>query len=260
MWHKLKSNSIKAGLGAFAFGIANLILQIELTPEGVHMTWLSPSGISISALFALGAYLIISSIFGHELSFSEKETIVKQRQENLPLLRNSIDAILKREGELAFEIGKRPVQSFFDEYLKINKDYKRYRRLLKLHKSEEQTKHKIAILLSIAKFFFPKAICLNDTCKDDEHMAKLEAEKNIYYHRNNDKKLSSIIDQLLYAATKYRSILAFAELATNNKLPYTSVKKYARFEEKPKILEGFMTRSYKAMNDRMELLMRGGDL
>jgi hypothetical protein len=91
-------------------------------------------------------------------------------------------------------------------------------------------------------------------------MGELVAEKEIHYHRNNDKKLSAKIDDLLAAAAEYHSALAFTELATNNQLSYTSVRKYAVFEERPEILKGFMTRAYKAVNDRMGFLMRGGDL
>lgn len=221
----------------------------------------SPLGILSILLAVGGVFLIIWNFFRPELSFVGKEAIVKQRLENLPLLRSNIDAILKRQKELALELGKRPLQSFFDEYLKISKQYKTYRKLLNVyHTSTDTTKHKVAIFISIRAFFCEKTVCLTNVCKSDDHMTKLKAEKDIYYHRNSDKKLSGIIDGLLHAATKYHSVLAFAELATHNDLAYTSAQKYANFEEKPNILKGFMARAYKAMNDRMELLMRGGDL
>lgn len=260
MWNRLKSNSVKAGLGAFALAIANLILQIKLTPEGGRMTWLSPSGISIIILFVLGGYLVLSSVFGHESSFAEKEAVVKQRQENLPLLRSSIDGIIKRQGELALEMGKIPLQRFFDEYLRTSRQYKLYRKLLTYHTSDNVTKHKVATLATMGNFFVTKPICFNNAARDDEQVTSLVAEKDIYYHRNNDRILSGRIDDLLLAATRYHSTLAFTELATNNQLSYTSLQKYVTFEEKPEILKGFMRRAYKTMNDRMEFLMRGGDL
>lgn len=258
---QLKSNSVKAGLGAFAFGIANLILQIKLTPEGVHMMWFSPPGISIIVLFALGTYLILSSIWTRELSFPEKKAIEQQRQKDLPLLRASIDAILTRQQQLAFQIARMPLDSFFDKYLQINRDYRRYRQWLhSLHGADEQTQHKMAVLLSIARFFFPKTICLNDICRDDDLMSKLDAEKAIYYHRNTDRKLSRIIDQLLDDATKYHSVLALAELATHSGIQYKDVKHHSVFQERPRILKRFVARAYKAMNNRIDLLMRGEDL
>jgi len=228
----------------------------------MQLEWLrSPLGILAILLAGGGIFLIVWNFFRRELSYPDKEAIVKQRNENLPLLRRSIDAILKRQRELALELGKSSLQDFFDEYLKTSKQYKVYRKLLNAyHTSEKVTKHKVAIIISMRAFFCEKTICLNNVCKYDDHMDKLKAEKDIYYHRNNDKKLSSIIDNLLHAAKKHHSILAFAELATNNKLSYTSAKKYAAFDEKPEILKRFVTRAYKAMNGRMELLRRGEDL
>ena len=187
--------------------------------------------------------------------------MVKQRREDLPLLRDSVDAVLKKQKEIALELGKTPLQTLFDEYLKKSREYKLYRKLLnKYHTSDKVTKHKVATLVAIGKFFFVKSICLNNACRDDEDIERLIAEKDIYYHRNNDKALSRTVDQLLFAAAKYHSALAFGELATNNQLAYTSAIKYARFEEKPEILKGFMAREYKKMNDRMNFLIRGEDL
>lgn len=261
MWSKLKSKEAIVGLGALVWGVASVTVQLLLVPEGVQMMWLSPLGIFTIAMFILGTFLIFWGIFKHELSYADKQAIVKQRQENLSLLRNSIDSILKRQKELAIEIGKQPIQAFFDEYLKKSREYKMYRKLLNTyHTSDKVTKHKVATLVTIGKFFFVKTICLNNACRDDKDMGGLMAEKDIYYHRNNDKALSNIIDQLLFAARKYHSALAFGELATNNQLAYTSAIKYARFEEKPEILKGFMARDYKKTNDRMNLLMRGEDL
>jgi hypothetical protein len=68
----------------------------------------SPLGILFILLGGGGVFLIIWNFFRRESSFADKEAIVKQRQENLPLLRNSIDAIIDRQRELAFKLGKRP--------------------------------------------------------------------------------------------------------------------------------------------------------
>jgi hypothetical protein len=262
MRKRLQSKCGIAGIAALLISGASFIAQYKLEGWTMQLENLgSPLGILFILLGGGGVFLIIWNFFRRESSFADKEAIVKQRQENLPLLRNSIDAIIERQRELAFKLGKRPLQTFFDEYLKISKEYKMYRKLLKTyHTSDEVTKHKVAILIAISRFFFVKTICLNNVCRDGEDMAKLMAEKDIYYHRNNDKALSSTIDQLLFAVTKYHSLLALGELATNNQLAYTSAKKFARFEEKPEILKGFMTRDYKKMNDRINFLMRGEDL
>ena len=222
----------------------------------------SPLGIISILLAGGGVFLIIWNFFRPELSFADKEAIVKQRHEDLPLLRRNIDAILKRQKELALEIGKTPLDSFFNEYLQINEDYKRHKKILRslYKKDDEQTIHKKAIFRSIAKFFFPKTIHLNNVCLDDRHMSQLNAERDIYYHRNNDKKLSGIIDDLLDTATKYHSILSFAGLATHSGLHYKSVKYYAVFQERPKLLKREMTRLHKKMNGRIDLLTRGEDL
>ena len=261
MWNALKSKEAIVGLGALVWGIASVTVQLLLVPEGVQMMWLSPLGVFTIAMFILGTFLIFWGIFKHGLSYADKQAIVQQRQENLPLLRNSIDAVLRRQKELALRIGRQPLQAFFEEYLKSNREYKVYRKLLdEYHTSDNVTKHKVATLLAIGKFFFVKSICLNNACRDDKDMEALLAEKDTYYHRNNDKVLSKSIDRLLFAAAKYHSALAYGELATNNQLAYTSATKYARFEEKPEILKGFMVGNYKNMNDRMNLLTRGEDL
>lgn len=262
MRKRLQSKCGVAGIAALLISGASFIAQYKMEGWTMQLEWLrSPLGILSILLAGGGLFLIVWNFFRPELGFADKEAIVKQRHEDLPLLRSSIDTILKRQKELALELGKRPLQSFFDEYLMKNKQYKTYRKLLNaLHTSDKVTKHKVAILLSMRAFFCEKTICLNKVCKDDGQMTKLRAEKDIYYHRNNDKKLSSIIDNLLYAAMKYHSTLSFAELATNNELSYTSAKKYAAFEEKPDIVRGFMARAYKSMNDRIELLKRGEDL
>lgn len=254
---------ITAIAGILAYIVAILVLFIPFQGEQAMslINWHSPLGIVVIAFFVASVVLYGIACFKRELHYPDKEKAVNQRREDLPLLRNSIDAIITRQKELTLEIGKVPIESFFNEYLKIDKDYKRYRRLLNaLHKSDEQTKHKLAILLSMTKYFYPKAIHLNNASRDDGKMSELNTEKDIYYRRNNDKKLSSNIDELLTRATQYHSILALTELATNNELSYRSVKNYAVFEEKPKRLEGLMTKAYKAMNDRMGLLMRGDDL
>lgn len=251
-----------AGIAAILLSGASFLAQYILEGWTMQVEHLgTPLGVLFILLAAGGVSLIIWNFFRRDLGFADKQAMVNQRQENLPLLRDSIDSALKRQREIALELGKIPLQAFFDEYLKKSKEYKMYRKLLNAcHTSDKVTKHKVSILATMGMFFFGKPICLNNACRDDKGMAELMAEKDIYYHRNNDKALSNIIDQLLFAATKYHSALAWAELATNNKLAYTSAKKYARFEEKPEILRGFMARDYKKMNDRMNFLMRGEDL
>lgn len=261
MASKLKSREAIVGFGALVWGIASVTLQLLSVPEGVRVMWASPLGIFTIGMFGLGTLLILWGIFKHETGFSEKETIVKQRQENLPLLCSSVDSILKRQREVALEIGKIPLQVFFENYLQKSKHYRVFRKLLNaLHKSDAATKHKVATLIALRSFFFDKPVCLTGACNNDDDMARLRADMAIYYHRNNDRKLSSIIDQLLYAATKYHSALAWGVLTMNNELSYTSAQKYAVLEEKPEILKGFLSRAYKAMNERMAFLMRGGDL
>jgi len=262
MWKHLRSKCGFAGIAALLISGASFIAQYKLEGWTMQLEWLqSPLGILAILLAGGGIFLIVWNFFRRELSYPDKEAKVKQRNEDLPLLRDSIDAILKRQKELAFEIGKIPLQSFYDEYLQKSKEYKAYRKLLiTFHASDKTTKHKVAILVSMVPFFIYKTICLNNACRDDELMAKLMAENGIHYHRNNDKKLSGDIDNLLRAATRYHSALAFTELATNNQISYTSVKRYARFEAEPERFKGFMTRDYKGMNNRMALLMRGEDL
>ena len=259
-WDKTRIATIA---GLLAYIVTILILFIPFKGESAMslINWQTPLGIVVIVFFVVSITLYAIACFKRELSYPDKEKKVKQRQENLPLLRNSIDAILERQKELAFEIGKRPLQNFFDEYLKKSKEYKLHRKLLNtFHTSDKTTKHKVAILVAIAKFFFAKTICLNDECKDDERMTRLQAKKEVYYHRNDDRELSRDIDYLFTAAAKYHSALAFSELATNNQLSYTSAEKYAAFEEKPEILHRAMVKAYKAMNDRMELLKGGEDL
>jgi hypothetical protein len=259
---KLHSKCGIAGIAALLISGASFIAQYKLEGWTMQIEWLSsPIGILAILLASGGVFLIIWNFFRPELSYADKNAIVKQRQEDLPLLRDSIDAIIERQRELALKLGKRPLQSFFDEYLKKSREYKLQRKHLDTyHTSDGVTKHKVATLITIGKFFCLKTICLNNECRDDKRMIKLVAEKYIYYHRNSDRKLSGKIDDLLFTATKYHSALAFTELATNNNISYTSVRKYATFEEKPKIFKWFMKRDYKAMNDRMGFLMRGGDL
>ena len=154
MWGKLKkSNSIKAGLAAVITGLANLILQIKLTPEGVHLNWLSISGAVIIALFILGIILVVWSIFHRGLTLDQKIEILESRKTYLPVLQDAIDNILVCQHDLAIQAGKLPLEEYFQRYLSQTDAFiKAYRRITN---ADEDIHRKVAIVLALReqKFF-----------------------------------------------------------------------------------------------------------
>jgi uncharacterized integral membrane protein len=230
MWSK---SGITTAAGIFAYVVTILVLFIpfEGEPSMSLINWQTPLGIIVIVVFVVSVVLYFIALFKREIGYPDKEKIVIQRRENLPLLRQTIDALKIRQREIALDIGKMPLEGFYDDYLKNNNDYKRYKKVLIFHKSDEQTKHKVAILLAISRYFLKKPVCLASIMRDDKTINEILEEKNIYYSRNNDKKLSDIIDVLINLITKRDSILAWTELSTNNQLAYKTAEHLAKFDE-----------------------------
>ena len=264
MWAKLRSKNAITGFGALCLSIASFTAQIMLAPEGLRIVWLSPLGISTIALLILGIYFIFLGIFKHELSFSEKENIVRQRQEFIPQFRQIIDRMMTRMKEVATEAGRLPYQQYVDEYVTPRGIYHGI-----LGKNVVVTT--VRLYKTGLSYNNPFFHALEDR---DTVMISLKKEYATYLARISDKFLTNELESLFKHAEAHYSFYTLLEMTQSKDLPLSEVINSIHLEIKHPIakilysarrgsareIESKVNHLHKSVNDRFDELLGGDDL
>jgi hypothetical protein len=259
IWNK---TGISALAGLLAYIVTVLVLFIPYKGETAvsAIDWRSPLGLVFIGLFSLSVILYSVSIFKRDLDFFQKKSILEQRQEYLPLLRETIEQIIVHFKELSKEAGKLPLESYFDKYLKLNSTYQRI--FNRLPHKDLALRREIAICLALqSKLFFRKNTYLYELESKDTALAQLMNTCKAYLARlDKNKPLSANIKVLFKRVRSSASMDSMADLSINNDLKYKDPKDINVFYEKPRWLDTFVEDAHKQVVKDIDALLMGEDL
>ena len=260
MAKKLFSKSSIAGIAAVLLSASSFIAQFML--EGWKMNieqWLSPLGITSALLFIGGVGLVVYNFFRRELTFDQKRKIVTEREEYLPILRDTVDKMLAIREELAIQAGRLPLEDYFDKYLNRNNAYnKAFKRLVN---DDEGIRRKVAIIVALRNQKFHKYNpSLAELERSNDDLSKYQRLCESYLSRCMDNGLSGEYKELFKTANRYHLVLVLAEMGLSNDFKLKAAKYYKALYEKPKVLKPFIEFYRKRLNKVIERLLRGDDL
>ncbi len=215
-------------------------------------------------LVGIGAILFLYGTLKIErkLSYVDMSELLKDRQQYLPQLRDTMDKMLTRMRELSIEAGRASLEEYYEKYLARNDTYQReYERQTGKQKNET-AKRKVAIITALhKKGFSAKNLYLYELeDRDKDGLVALKKEYDIYYPRNRDKELATNLNKLFDFAKKAFSGHTIAEMAKYNDFPYKDPKYNAIFYDLPKWYDCRLQHYHKLANKRFDELIRGEDL